>query len=130
MSDFMSHYMVPIAIGAVAVVLLLGLLNMMRGGSPNTSQRLMRWRVLLQFVAIIVITSAALKNENSSPKRHSGATTKQETTPHRTLDTPGCLCGDGKPIPSGVYGRWRANLGDQQEDRGTGRMEGHRQGHC
>ena len=55
MSDFMSHYMVPIAIGAVAVVLLLGLLNMMRGGSPNTSQRLMRLRVLLQFVAIIVI---------------------------------------------------------------------------
>jgi membrane protein DedA with SNARE-associated domain len=54
MSDFM-HYLVPIAIGAVAVVLLLGLLNMMRGGSPNTSQKLMRWRVLLQFAAIIVI---------------------------------------------------------------------------
>ena len=36
-------------------VLLLGLINMMRGGSPNTSQRLMRLRVLLQFVAIIVI---------------------------------------------------------------------------
>ena len=55
MSDFMSHYMVPIAIGVVAVVLLLGLINMARGGSPNTSQRLMRLRVLLQFVAIIVI---------------------------------------------------------------------------
>ena len=55
MSGFMSHYLVPIAIGAVALVLLLGLLNMMRGGSPNTSQKLMRWRVLLQFVAIIVI---------------------------------------------------------------------------
>jgi ABC-type Na+ efflux pump permease subunit len=55
MSDFMSHYMVPIAIGVVAVVLLLGLINMARGGSPNTSQKLMRWRVLLQFVAIIVI---------------------------------------------------------------------------
>jgi hypothetical protein len=55
MSDFMSHYLVPIAIGAVAVVLLLGLINMMRGGSPNTSQRLMRLRVLMQFVAIIVI---------------------------------------------------------------------------
>ena len=55
MPDFMSHYMVPLAIAAVAVVLLLGLLNMMRGGSPNTSQRLMRMRVLLQFVAIIVI---------------------------------------------------------------------------
>ena len=53
--DFMSHYMGPLAIGAVAVVLLLGLLNMMRGGSPNTSQKLMRMRVLLQFVAIVVI---------------------------------------------------------------------------
>jgi hypothetical protein len=55
MSDFMSHYMVPVAIAAVAIVLLLGLLNMMRGGSPNTSQKLMRMRVLLQFVAIVVI---------------------------------------------------------------------------
>ena len=55
MSDFMSHYMVPIAIAAVAIVLLLGLINMMRGGSPNTSQRLMRLRVLLQFVAVVVI---------------------------------------------------------------------------
>ena len=32
MADFMSHVGVPIAIGAVAVVLLLGLINMMRGG--------------------------------------------------------------------------------------------------
>jgi hypothetical protein len=31
---------------------------MMRGGSPNTSQRLMRMRVLLQFIAIIVIMAA------------------------------------------------------------------------
>ena len=55
MSDFMSHYMVPIAIGAVAIVLLLGLVNMMRGGSPQKSQKLMRLRVLLQFVAIVII---------------------------------------------------------------------------
>ena len=55
MAAVMSHYFVPIAIGAVAVVLVLGLINMMRGGSPNTSQKLMRLRVLLQFVAIIVI---------------------------------------------------------------------------
>jgi hypothetical protein len=55
MSTFLSHGLVPIAIGAVAVVLLLGLVNMMRGGSANTSQKLMRWRVLLQFIAIIVI---------------------------------------------------------------------------
>jgi hypothetical protein len=55
MANFMSHVAVPVAIGAVAVVLLLGLYNMMRGGSANTSQKLMRLRVLLQFVAIIVI---------------------------------------------------------------------------
>jgi hypothetical protein len=48
-------YLVPAAVAAVFVVLLLGLVNMMRGGSSNTSQKLMRWRVLLQFVAIIVI---------------------------------------------------------------------------
>jgi Hypoxia induced protein conserved region len=55
MSEFMSHYAVPAAVIAVAIVLVLGLVNMMRGGSPNRSQKLMRLRVLLQFVAIVVI---------------------------------------------------------------------------
>ena len=55
MSGFMSHYAVPATIAAVAIVLVLGLVNLMRGGSPNRSQKLMRLRVLLQFVAIIVI---------------------------------------------------------------------------
>jgi hypothetical protein len=55
MSNFMSHFLVPATIVAVAIVLLLGLINMMRGGSPNRSQKLMRMRVLFQFVAIIVI---------------------------------------------------------------------------
>lgn len=55
MADLLSHLIVPIAIGMVALVLLLGLWNMMRGGSPNTSQRLMRLRVLLQFIAIVII---------------------------------------------------------------------------
>jgi NADH:ubiquinone oxidoreductase subunit H len=55
MSNFLFYYGVPLAVGAVAIVLLLGLGNMMRGGSPNTSQKLMRWRVLLQFVAVVVI---------------------------------------------------------------------------
>jgi Hypoxia induced protein conserved region len=54
MASFLSSVVLPIAVGAVAVVLLLGLVNMMRGGSPNTSQKLMRLRVLLQFVAIII----------------------------------------------------------------------------
>ena len=55
MANSLSDLFVPIAIGAVAVVLVLGLINMMRGGSANTSQKLMRLRVLLQFVAIVVI---------------------------------------------------------------------------
>jgi hypothetical protein len=58
MAGFLSSFLVPVALIAVAVVLLLGLLNMMRGGSPNTSQRLMRMRVLLQFVAIVVAMAA------------------------------------------------------------------------
>ena len=59
MGSFLSTILLPIAVGAVALVLLLGLVNMMRGGSPNRSQNLMRLRVLLQFVAI-VITMVAL----------------------------------------------------------------------
>jgi hypothetical protein len=55
MTEFLVYALVPIAIGAVAVVLLLGLTNMARGGSPHRSQKLMRLRVLLQFIAIIVI---------------------------------------------------------------------------
>ncbi len=51
----MSHVAVPIAIIAVAIVLLLGLINLMMGGSGNTSQKLMRLRVLLQAIAIGVI---------------------------------------------------------------------------
>jgi hypothetical protein len=50
-----ADLLVPIAVLAVAFVLLLGLVNMLRGGSANRSQQLMRWRVLLQFMAIILI---------------------------------------------------------------------------
>ncbi len=48
-------YLVPLSVGAVAVVLLLGLWNMLRGGSANRSQTLMRWRVVLQFLAILIM---------------------------------------------------------------------------
>jgi hypothetical protein len=54
MASFLSTLILPVAVGAVALVLLLGLLNMMRGGSPSRSQHLMRLRVLLQFVAIVI----------------------------------------------------------------------------
>jgi len=55
MAVLLSTFVLPVAVGAVALVLLMGLVNMMRGGSPNRSQKLMRLRVLLQFVAIVVI---------------------------------------------------------------------------
>jgi hypothetical protein len=49
---------IPFALAAVAIVLMLGLWNMMRGGSPNLSQTLMRWRVVLQFIALCIVMAA------------------------------------------------------------------------
>jgi hypoxia induced protein len=49
------YHATTIAVFAVLIVLLIGLWNMFRGGSPNLSQKLMRWRVGLQFVAILII---------------------------------------------------------------------------
>lgn len=44
-----------LAVVSVLVVLFAGLWNMMRSGSANLSQKLMRWRVGLQFVAIVIL---------------------------------------------------------------------------
>jgi hypothetical protein len=52
-----SGPLVGVAVLAVAVVLVLGLANMLRGGSANKSQMFMRWRVGLQFLAILVIVA-------------------------------------------------------------------------
>ena len=54
MTTFLSMVLIPIAVASVAAVLLMGLVNMMRGGSPNRSQKLMRMRVFLQFIAIVI----------------------------------------------------------------------------
>ena len=56
--EVLTNYAIPIALAAVAIVLLLGLWNMTRGGSANTSQLLMRWRVILQFVALCLVMAA------------------------------------------------------------------------
>jgi hypothetical protein len=48
----------PIAVILVAVVLFAGLFNMARGGSPQRSQMLMRWRVILQFAALVIMMGA------------------------------------------------------------------------
>ena len=54
-----TQILVAAALIAVAVVLFLGLANMMRGGSANRSQQLMRWRVVLQGLAIVVVIVVA-----------------------------------------------------------------------
>ena len=58
--SFLSNAGVAIAVGAVALVLIAGLVNMLRQGSANTSQTLMRWRVGLQFLAIVIIVLVLL----------------------------------------------------------------------
>jgi hypothetical protein len=49
------YFLTILAPVAVLIVLVLGLVNLMRARNSNTSQKLMRWRVGLQFVAIVII---------------------------------------------------------------------------
>ena len=55
MPSTLENLFVIVALLAVTIVLVLGLWNMMKGGSPSRSQNLMRLRVLLQGVAIVVV---------------------------------------------------------------------------
>ena len=55
MTSYLQTVAVPVELLAVAIVLVLGLWNMMKGGSGNTSQKLMRMRVLLQGIAIALV---------------------------------------------------------------------------
>ncbi|MFQ5625218.1 MAG: twin transmembrane helix small protein [Methyloligellaceae bacterium] len=50
--------LIPLALLGVVIVLVLGLWNMLRGGSAKLSQKLMRWRVVLQFFAIVAVMAA------------------------------------------------------------------------
>ena len=60
MPSTVQNLLIVVALMAVAIVLVLGLWNMMKGGSPNRSQSLMRLRVLLQAVAIFVVMMVIL----------------------------------------------------------------------
>ena len=51
-------YAILIAFAAVGTVLLLGMWNVISGRSPNTSQRVMRWRVVLRFIALCLVMAA------------------------------------------------------------------------
>jgi hypothetical protein len=53
--EYYLRWILPFAVAAVAIVLGVGLWNMMRGGDPNFSQKLMRARVILQFIAILIV---------------------------------------------------------------------------
>lgn len=55
--DSLLRYGALIAMAAVAFVLFLGLRNLMRGGDGNYSNKMMRLRILLQFVALVLIVA-------------------------------------------------------------------------
>jgi len=57
MSSIVTFITVVAAL-AVAVVLVMGLWNLARNGSPNRSQSLMRMRVILQFLTIVIAMTA------------------------------------------------------------------------
>ncbi|PRD40970.1 hypothetical protein C5748_24240 [Phyllobacterium phragmitis] len=56
--DFLFKIAAMVAIVAVAGVLFVGLRNMMRGGDANFSNKMMQLRVLLQFIAVVLIVAA------------------------------------------------------------------------
>jgi hypothetical protein len=58
MNQTLANIAIFLALGAVAVILFMGLWNMFRGGSANRSQMLMRARVIAQAVAIAVLLGA------------------------------------------------------------------------
>ncbi|RIK87781.1 MAG: twin transmembrane helix small protein [Hyphomicrobiales bacterium] len=57
MSSVFNAVAIVFMIGVV-IVLIRGLVNMMRGGSGNTSNKLMQARVVLQFIALVFIVLA------------------------------------------------------------------------
>ncbi|KXF79351.1 hypothetical protein ATN84_06475 [Paramesorhizobium deserti] len=56
--EFLFKIAAMVAIVAVVGVLLVGLRNMMRGGDGNFSNKMMQLRVLLQFIAVLLIVAA------------------------------------------------------------------------
>ena len=61
MSSFLFNFIGFILLGSVAIVLLLGIYTLFKGGdtSKKYSNKLMQLRVLLQFIAVIVLVGMA-----------------------------------------------------------------------
>lgn len=58
MNQTILNIIVIVAVGAVAIILFMGLWNMFKGGDQNRSQMLMRARVIAQAVALAVLLGA------------------------------------------------------------------------
>jgi hypothetical protein len=61
MSSFLFNFIGFILLGSVAIVLILGIYTLFKGGdtSKKYSNKLMQLRVLLQFIAVIVLVLMA-----------------------------------------------------------------------
>ena len=61
MSEFLFNFVGFTLIGAVAIVLVMGIYTLFKGGntSKKYSNKLMQLRVLLQFIAVIVLVLMA-----------------------------------------------------------------------
>lgn len=67
MPGFLYYLLIPISLLAVLAVLGTGLYAMFKGGDFNRkySNKLMRLRITLQFIAIVIIMSALYFSTNS-----------------------------------------------------------------
>ena len=61
MTDFLFNFIGFTLLGAVAIVLVMGIFTLFKGGntSKKYSNKLMQLRVLLQFIAVIVLVIMA-----------------------------------------------------------------------
>ncbi|GGA62428.1 hypothetical protein GCM10011385_15220 [Nitratireductor aestuarii] len=66
MSSTVLNILLIALLAAVVFVLLRGLLNMARGGSPEKSNVLMRYRVLFQAIAIAVAVALLWLNSQGN----------------------------------------------------------------
>ncbi|MFL2890200.1 MAG: twin transmembrane helix small protein [Pelagibacteraceae bacterium] len=66
MTDFLFNFVGFTLLGAVAIVLIMGIFTLFKGGSTSKkySNKLMQLRVLLQFIAIIILVLMAYLFKN------------------------------------------------------------------
>lgn len=59
-------YLIPIALGVVFLILCFGIYTLFRGGdfARSWSNKAMRFRVVAQFVAILILVAAMLWKQN------------------------------------------------------------------